>query len=344
MQAALLEWYDTHARVLPWRQSKAGSRAAYQVWLSEILLQQTQVSRADSYYQSFLESFSTVEDLAAAPLDAVLKLWEGAGYYARARNLHRAAQIMAQNGIPSSYSAWLELPGVGRYTAAAIASLSTNQAVAAVDGNIRRVLARLENNANPSEDWLWETAASHLEKTRAGAWNEALIELGATICRPKKPLCLECPIAKHCSAFGSSMVSSVPAPKPRAKVKLVKAVALLLHFDGKVYLKLRPKNGLLGGLYGVPLEPISSTPKAALETLLQRHTTLNPIKEGVAALRRGEWCGAVSHTMTHRQFEILVFALESKRPDLLLATTRAISNLDRKILGLLALGSSVTSS
>ncbi len=331
----LLEWYDTHARVLPWRQTKAGSREPYQVWLSEILLQQTQVSRASSYYESFLEAFPTLQDLAAAPLDTVLKLWEGAGYYARARSLHRAAQIMAESGTPSAYLAWLELPGVGRYTAAAIASLSTNQAVAAVDGNVRRVLARLENNANPSEDWLWATATSYLEKDRAGAWNEALIELGATICKPKKPLCLECPIAKHCLAFRANTMLSVPAPKARAKVKLVKAVALLLHFGGEVYLELRPKNGLLGGLYGVPLESISTTLEAALELLLKRYTPLHSL---------GGWCGEVSHTMTHRQFEISVFALESKRPDLVRPTTRAIANLDRKILKLLESGLPVTSS
>jgi A/G-specific adenine glycosylase len=332
LQQALLSWYDLHARVLPWRTAKAGSRAAYHVWLSEILLQQTQVARGTVYFQSFLTAFPTIQDLAAAPLEAVLKLWEGAGYYARARNLHRAAQIMVETGLPHSSAAWLELPGVGRYTAAAIASLSANETVAAVDGNVRRVLARLHNNPSPSDTWLWETAQVLLEPTRAGAWNEALIELGALVCTPKKPRCLECPISGFCLAFKAQTVNFVPAPKPRAKVQLVQAVALLLHFQQQVLLELRPKNGLLGGLYGVPLEPIQTTALAALERLCERYTlSVQPI-----------YLGRVSHTMTHRQFEIQVFALKSNQTGLVFPTTRAIANLDRKILVLLEQGLFIT--
>ncbi len=334
LQEALLSWYDLHARVLPWRIAKAGSRDAYHAWLSEILLQQTQVSRGVQYFERFLITFPSVQDLATAPLDAVLKLWEGAGYYARARNLHRAAQIMAQNGLPKSSTAWLELPGVGRYTAAAIASLSGNEAVAAVDGNVRRVLARLHNNVNPLDPWLWETAQALLEPSRAGAWNEALIELGALICVPKKPRCLECPISNFCQAFKAQTMTHVPAPKPRTKVKIVQAVALLLHRQERVLLELRPKNGLLGGLYGVPLEPVQTTVLAALEMLCQKFAVAN----------QAVYLGSVSHTMTHRQFEIEVFALESKQPDLVLPASRAIANLDRKILVLLEQGLFVTPS
>jgi A/G-specific adenine glycosylase len=325
MRQALLSWYDASARVLPWRIQKAGSRNAYHVWLSEILLQQTQVSRGVLYFERFLEVFPTVQGLAVAPLDTVLKLWEGAGYYARARNLHRAAQIMAQNGLPTSSVVWLELPGVGRYTAAAIASLSSNEAVAAVDGNVRRVLARLYNNPSPLDPWLWETAQTLLEPKRAGAWNEALIELGALICTPKKPRCLECPVSKFCQAFKAKTMTSVPAPKPRAKVKIIQAVALLLHYQEHVLLELRPKNGLLGGLYGVPLEPVQTTVLAALKLLCQKFAVSN----------QAVYLGRVSHTMTHRQFEIEVFALESNQSDLVLPTARAIANLDRKILVLL---------
>jgi A/G-specific adenine glycosylase len=332
LQQPLLSWYDFHARVLPWRIAKAGSREAYHVWLSEILLQQTQVSRGTVYFERFLTAFPTIQDLAAAPPETVLKLWEGAGYYARARNLHRAAQIMVKTDLPKSSAAWLELPGVGRYTAAAIASLSANQAVAAVDGNVRRVLARLYNNPSPSETWLWETAQALLEPTRAGAWNEALIELGALVCTPKKPRCLECPVSGFCQAFKAQTMTRVPAPKPRAKVQLVEAVALLLYFRQQVLLELRPKNGLLGGLYGVPLEPIQTTALAALKVLSQKY----------ALSAQPEYLGRISHTMTHRQFEIEVFALESNKIGLVSPASRAIANLDRKILVLLEQGLFVT--
>ncbi len=321
----LLAWFDASARVLPWRDASAGSRDAYKTWLSEVLLQQMQVSRAVLYFERFLEVFPSVQVLAAAPLDAVLKLWEGAGYYARARNLHRAAQILAVQGFPVSGAAWQELPGVGRYSAAAIASLSANEAVAAVDGNVRRVLARLENMSEPTSDWLWGTAGQFLEVARAGAWNEALIELGATVCTPKKPACLECPVAVHCKALAAGTVLSVPAPKARAKVKLVLAVALVVHWQGRVLLELRPKKGLLGGLYGVPLEPIISSVEAALEVLVASYL-INKLPV---------FLGLVSHTMTHRQFEIQVFGLEFIHPDLVLAATRAVSRLDRKVLVLL---------
>ncbi len=322
----LLEWYDNNARILPWRGSLAGTRDAYVVWLSEILLQQTQVSRASVYFQTFLEAFPTMQDLAAAPLEVVLKLWEGAGYYARARNLHQAAGQMATQGIPNSADAWLALPGVGRYTAAAIASLTRNEAVATVDGNIRRVLSRLENNAKPNEDWLWATATTYLEHNRAGAWNEALIELGATICS-KKPRCLECPVAMHCQANLSGTTSHVPAPKPRATITAIDAVALIWHWQGRVLLLERPKKGLLGGLYGVPLESITTTPEAALAVLVK-----------TAKNQKTVYLGNVSHTMTHRQFSIEVYALAAPHPALENPKTRAIANLDKKILVLLEQG------
>jgi A/G-specific adenine glycosylase len=161
-----------------------------------------------------------------------------------------------------------------------------------------------------------------------------LIELGALICTPKKPRCLECPVFQFCQAFKANAVSQIPAPKPRAKVKIVQAVALLVHHQGRVLLELRPKNGLLGGLYGVPLEPIATTDLTALENLCEKYAlTGQPTR-----------LGSVSHTMTHRQFEIAVFALESNQLGLALPSSRAVANLDRKILVLLEQGLFVTSS
>ncbi len=322
---ALLTWYDANARVLPWRTQPAGTRDPYRVWLSEVLLQQTQVSRATTYFERFASAFPTVQDLANAPLEAVLKLWEGAGYYARARSLHLAAQIMIKDGIPETLDGWLKLPGVGRYTAGAIVSLAFNIPAPAVDGNIRRVFARLANKPSPTDDWLWANAATLLHPARPGAWNEALIELGATVCTPKAPRCPSCPVQQFCEAFKASTVSSVPNAKPKAKVKTVRAVALVVHYENRVLLKARPKQGLLGGLYGVPLLEVQQDRQATLDQLLAAHG-LEP---------QFTYLGAVAHTMTHRQFEIEVYAVQNEHAALELPSSRALSNLDRKILALL---------
>lgn len=327
LHAALLTWYDTHARVLPWRDRPAGQRDPYRTWLSETVLQQTQVSRGALYFEVFLRAFPDVRDLAAAPLEAVLKLWEGAGYYARARNLHRAAQIIAKDGFPATLEGWRALPGVGRYTAGAVSSLAFNRPEPVVDGNVRRVFARWFAERHPSEDWLWRTAQSLLEPIRPGAWNEALIELGATVCLPKAPRCGSCPVAGHCAAFKSGVVAQIPAPKPRAAVRVIHAVALLVTDGKRVLLEPRAANGLLGGLSGVPLLEISASPDEALEALLARYD-LEP---------RGNWAGRVTHTMTHRQFVVDVYhvALEQDSAfNLELPSDAVLSRLDHKILAL----------
>jgi A/G-specific adenine glycosylase len=323
LQQHLLEWYSSNARVLPWRDSEAGTRDPYRTWLSETLLQQTQVSRGSVYYTAFIAAFRTVQDLAAARLEAVLKLWEGAGYYARARNLHAAARVIAQHGFPATLDGWRDLPGVGRYTAGAVLSLSRNAPLPVVDGNVRRVLARLLLEPHPTEAWLWEQATKLLEPNQPGAWNEALIELGATICTPKKPRCAACPISSDCMAFKAARVHEIPAPKPRAAVRQVHAVALLITDGSRVYLEQRAPNGLLGGLHGVPLEPITTTRDAALARLLERY--------GLPAT--GTWVGRVAHTMTHRQFTVEVYRADAPA-ELPLESPLdvALSKLDAKVL------------
>ena len=177
VRSALLAWFDGHARDLPWRMvDQAGRRDPYRVWVSEILLQQTQVVRGRVYFENFVAQFPDVRALAAAPLEAVLKAWEGCGYYARARNLHKAAQIITETEMPGSYAGWLALPGVGPYTAAAISSLAFGEARAVNDGNVRRVLARLFAEVQPSEKWVQERADALLDLARPGDWNEALID------------------------------------------------------------------------------------------------------------------------------------------------------------------------
>jgi A/G-specific adenine glycosylase len=317
----LLAWFDAHQRDLPWRKTKD----PYQILLSEVLLQQTQVSRGIVFFERFLTAFPTVQDLAAAPLEAVLKAWEGAGYYARARNLHKAAQVIALSGMPSTLAGLLELPGVGRYTAGAVASIAFGLPVPVVDGNVRRVLARWLCEATPTDDWLWAYTEGFLEKTRPGDWNQAFMELGATVCTPKSPTCGSCPVSSQCCAFLNGRVASIPAPKVRSAVKEIKAVALVVGGNGRYLLEQRPKKGLLGGLHGFPL----------LEIAQNRQQTLQELLEQYKIKTSAHFVGVVNHTMTHRQFQIQVFEVPSTLEHLEQPEGVALSKLDQKILQLL---------
>lgn len=321
LHSQLLAWFDVHKRDLPWRKTKD----PYQILLSEVLLQQTQVSRGMVFFERFLTAFPTAQDLAAAPLEAVLKAWEGAGYYARARNLHKAAQVIVENGMPSTLAGFLELPGVGRYTAGAVASIAFGLAVPVVDGNVRRVLARWLCEPISSDDWLWACSDQFLERAQPGNWNQAIMELGATVCTPKSPSCGSCPVSSQCCAFLRGRVASIPAPKTRAAVKEIKAVALVIGNGGRYLLEQRPKKGLLGGLHGFPLLEIELDQQLTLEELL----TLYKIETSA------RFVGVVNHTMTHRQFQIQVFEVPSKLEHLEQPENVALSKLDQKILALL---------
>ena len=330
LRAALLAWFDTAGRDLPWRQGPEGGRDPYRVWVAEILLQQTQVSRGLLYYERFLAAFPTVQALAEAPQEAVLKAWEGCGYYARARNLHRAAQVLASSGkFPGDYGGWLALPGVGPYTAAAIASLALGEARAVNDGNVRRVLARLYGAAEPTEPWVQAQADALLHPQRPGAWNEALMDLGATVCTPKAPNCPACPLREWCAAYASGEPTAYPAPKKRAAVQEIAAVALLVG-DAEQALLERRTGTLLGGLHGLPLEPLAAGEVAeqALSRLQER------LGLGSAA---PTLLGEVQHTMTHRRLRVQVYhlaAAQAPRP-LDAVAEAALSRLDHKALALL---------
>jgi A/G-specific adenine glycosylase len=324
----LLAWYAKHKRNLPWRET----RDPYKILLSEVLLQQTQVSRGLGYYSHFLEVFPNVQVLAEAPVEAVLKAWEGAGYYARARNLHRAAQLIVEHGMPDDLEGFLVLPGIGRYTAGAVSSIALGLPEPLVDGNVRRVFARWLLEPNPQEDWLWSQAENLLERSQPGEWNQAIMELGATVCVPKNPACARCPVSSHCQAFLQDRVAGTPAPKIRAKVKEIRAVALVagtlsMGTGERFLLEQRPKKGLLGGLHGFPLLVIESDPQAALKDLLTRFGLQSS----------GAWHGTVSHTMTHRQLEVEVYAIQLEPMTFELASLVdpqhvALSKLDQKIL------------
>lgn len=244
----LLNWYDLNKRDLPWR----GARDPYRIWLSEIMLQQTQTETVKGYYARFLERFPTVEALAAAPEDEVLKLWEGLGYYSRARNLHAAAKAVAAAGgvFPGDAAGLKALPGIGPYAANAIASIAYDESVPALDGNQARVLARVlawEPELKTPFDLL-SPALELISRERPGDYNQALMDLGATICTPKSPRCDLCPVSTHCQAFEADAVLDFPRkPAPVAKRQQDWTI-LLLYANGKPLVRRRPK-GLLGGLY-----------------------------------------------------------------------------------------------
>lgn len=254
-RSALLGFYDSIARPLPWR----GTRDPYAIWVSEVMAQQTRVETVVPYYKRWLERYPTVQALAEAPLDDVLKSWEGLGYYSRARNLHTAAGVVAERldgAVPDTVEGLRALPGVGEYTAGAIASIAFELPVPAVDGNVRRVYARLADVAEPGGAELTEWASAVVDADRPGDFNQALMELGATVCTPRNPGCTVCPVADHCAALAAGTVAERPAPKKRARVRReVRAVGVLLRSSpsgARVLLQRRPPTGLLAGMWEFP--------------------------------------------------------------------------------------------
>ena len=271
----LLAWYDANARSLPWR----GERDPYRIWLSEIMLQQTQTRTVKSYYARFLARFQDVSALAAAPEQEVLKLWEGLGYYSRARNLHAAARLVANElggSFPRDAAGLRALPGVGPYAANAIASIAWGEPAPALDGNQARVLSRVlawEAVLRSPFDLL-EPAAALISRQRPGDYNQALMDLGALICTPKTPDCAACPVARHCAARAADAAEDFPrrpAPVPRAEEDWCVALVLL---DGRLLVRKRPR-GLLGGLYEFCAVPGHPDP-AALAALLEAKGFTNP--------------------------------------------------------------------
>ena len=258
IHSALLSWYDQHGRHdLPWQVDKS----PYPVWISEIMLQQTQVTTVIPYYQRFISAFPSVESRAAAPIDEVLHLWTGLGYYARARNLHKAAQQvveMYQGIFPDTLEALETLPGIGRSTAAAILSICHQLPTAILDGNVKRVLARYHaietwTGETATQKQLWELAEYHTPEKRAGDYTQAIMDLCATICRRSKPSCLLCPLEESCQALAKGLTHKIPAPKPKktAPLKTV-TLTILCNSAGEVYLQKRPPSGIWGGLWSLP--------------------------------------------------------------------------------------------
>jgi len=252
----LLAWYDKSKRDLPWRNTKD----PYCIWVSEIMLQQTQVKTVIPYYERWIKTFPTLEKLAGAPELKVLKLWEGLGYYSRARNFKKAAKIVAKElggKVPDTVTGLQNLPGIGRYTAGAIASIAFGIKTPVLDGNVKRVLSRLfcinENGStSASEKRLWQKAEDLLSLRRPGDFNQALMELGATVCTPKSPTCLQCPLSSTCRTFLKGDPELFPPTKKKAPAKKIEVSAGIILKNKKVYIQQRAKDGLMGGLWEFP--------------------------------------------------------------------------------------------
>jgi A/G-specific adenine glycosylase len=303
---ALLAWYDRVAAELPWR----GTGDAYRVWLSEIMLQQTQVETVKPYYERFLDAYPTVEALASAPLDDVLKRWEGLGYYSRARNLHRAAQIVTMEyggRFPETAAELQTLPGIGRYTAGAIASIAYGQRAPVLDGNVIRVFSRLldltEDITQPrTQAKLWQTAQDWLPEKRVGDYNQALMDLGRLICKPRTPFCSTCPIREYCLAFERGTQNQRPVKKAKTETPHYDVTAgIIWNERGQLLIAQRPLDGLLGGLWEFP-----GGKKEAHETLaecLQRELR----EELGIEVEVGELFTKVKHGFTHFKITLHAF-------------------------------------
>lgn len=333
LQHHLIAWFERVREDLPWRRD----RSPYRVWVSEVMLQQTQVSTVIPYFERFLERFPTVQALAAAPLDDVLKAWQGLGYYSRARQMHRAAQIIAgERGghFPETAAGLQKLPGIGRYTAGAIASLAFGQDAPVLDGNVIRVLSRVFNiaddvTATSTRDALWVLAGQLLPSGQAAAWNEGLMELGRRVCTPRAPACPACPIAARCEAARLGVQEQRPVKPARVRTPHYDVTAAVIRRDdGRLLIAQRPLDGMLGGLWEFPGG--KREPGETLQACLARE-----IREELGIeIAVGAQIGTVRHAYTHFRITLYAFhcTLVSGQPQTLGCaawTWAALDELDR---------------
>lgn len=296
LRQALLDWYGLHGRTLPWRQT----RDPYAIWVSEIMLQQTQVKTVIPYYDRWLTQLPTIADLAQADQQTVLKLWQGLGYYARARNLHRAAQqVMQQHQgqFPQDLETVLQLAGIGRTTAGGILSAAFNQPVPILDGNVKRVLSRLialELPPSKAVNQLWQVSEQLLDRQNPRDFNQALMDLGATLCTPKQPACLVCPWNQSCRAYQRNMQNELPVSETRAPIPRKQiGVAVIWNDRGQILIDRRRQEGLLGGLWEFPGGKLETG--ETVEACIQRE-----IREELGIeIEVGDHLITIEHTYTH---------------------------------------------
>ncbi|HEY9658278.1 MAG TPA: A/G-specific adenine glycosylase [Allocoleopsis sp.] len=295
LRRSLLQWYQESGRDLPWRKT----RDPYAIWVSEIMLQQTQVKTVLPYYERWLAEFPTIAALASASQQQVLKVWQGLGYYARARNLHRAAQqLMEQNGqFPETLEAVLSLPGIGRTTAGGILSAAYNQPVSILDGNVKRVLSRLialDVPVSKATKQLWQASTALLDPEHPRDFNQAIMDLGATLCTPKNPACLLCPWNLNCRAHSLNMQNELPVSETRAPLPHKQiGVAVIWNDQGQILIDRRRQEGLLGGLWEFPGGKIE--PGETVEACIQREI----LEELGIEIEVGDRLITIDHTYTH---------------------------------------------
>ncbi|MFL9926716.1 A/G-specific adenine glycosylase [Herbaspirillum lusitanum] len=304
--AAVIGWQKKHGRhSLPWQKTQD----AYRVWLSEIMLQQTQVSAVIPYYARFLDRCPDVASLAAAPSEDVMALWSGLGYYTRARNLHKCAQrVVAEYGgrFPDDPELLADLPGIGRSTAAAIAAFSYGRRAAILDGNVKRVFARVFGvegypGAKPIEDKLWRRAVALLPETDIESYTQGLMDLGATLCVRSSPACGKCPLASRCVALAQNRVSELPVRKPKKAVPERETVMLVIGHDGQILLEQRPDSGIWGGLLSLPELAVSDADQfdAAVATLVEPYGEMEACRK----------LQAFSHVFTHFKLHVAPYQI-----------------------------------
>jgi len=345
LRKRLLRWFEVNRRDLPWRRT----RDPYRIWLSEVLLQQTRVETARAYYERFVHVFPDLRSLAQAPRDRVLRLWSGLGYYRRAHNLHNAARtIMQRYGgrFPRRASDLQSLPGVGPYTAAAVASIAFDEPVATLDGNAKRVLARLfavaaRMDTSSTLRRLGHLAAVLLDPRRPGIFNQAVMELGATVCLPRRPRCDACPLRTWCAALDAGAQHRLPQRAVKRPTPVLHVATAVVQRDGRVLLVRRPDDGRMGGLWHLPAAEADEAPAARR---LLRHRLRAQWNLRVEML---ESLGRMEHLLSHRRLRVEVLRAGRvsggpvRRRDACWVTLAGacrlpLSSLDRRLLQLLA--------
>ena len=320
----LLAWYDQCHRKLPWRTDRAcrdgngngkgpapAATNPYHVLVSEAMLQQTQVATVVPYFNRFVQRFPTLADLAAADEQEVLRIWQGLGYYSRARNLQAAARTVVRDyggELPRERDELLKLPGVGRYTAGAVSSIAFDRRSPILDGNVTRVLCRIDRietdpRGKTTQELLWRRAEEILPRSRAGTFNSALMELGAMVCTPRSPQCLICPVRDHCEGFAAGVQEKIPAPRKARETPLLRRVTFCIRRGDQWLIEQRPDKGRWAGMWQfmtVAPEPEQDTPTPQDP---DRFTPGLPLR-----VRRLRYLGAVAHGLTHRRYHFDVFA------------------------------------
>ena len=310
IQQSLLKWFKAHQRALPWRKKYE----PYHVWISEIMLQQTQVVTVLPYFDRWIKKLPTIQSVAEAKEDTILKLWEGLGYYSRARNLQKAAKMIVEKfdgKFPEKYEDILSLPGIGKYTAGAITSIAFNQNYPVVDGNVIRVISRLKafkgNTRLPVNiQKMWKWAGDLLAKGEARDFNQAMMELGALICTPKNPKCDQCPVQKFCSGFSSGIQEELPNRGEKKKTESIKVSIAVIQKNGKFFVQKRPSSGLMGGLWEFPGGKVEKkeTSKQAL---------IREIKEELGITLKGiKKITEIKHAYTRFKVDLHCYSAEIK--------------------------------